>query len=153
MGEAAAQPGLVLRPRKMRWYAWIVAVIFVAIHTTVGVLLRISQTGVYFRVSDQAALIFLGLIFAGFALLFTRPRLRVLGEGLGVRNLFAERLVPWEQVVSISFPESSPWARVDIPDDEFVPVMAISAMDGQHALDSIRALRAEADRRMGPAGR
>ncbi|EFV12156.1 PH domain-containing protein [Segniliparus rugosus] len=140
---------LVIRPRKMRWYAWGAAVALLAIHTTVGVLLRIAETGVYFRISDQVAMILLGLIFAGLALLFTRPRVRVLGEGLGVRNLFAEKLVPWDQVVSISFPESSPWARVDIPDDEFVPIMAISAMDGQHAVDSIRALRAQVDERIG----
>ncbi|MGL6235768.1 MAG: PH domain-containing protein [Segniliparus sp.] len=135
----------------MRVYAWIVAVILVAIHTTIGVLLRIAATGVYFRVSDQVALVLLGLIFGGLALLFARPRLRVLDEGLGVRNLFAEKLVPWGQVVSVSFPESSPWARVDIPDDEFVPTMAISAIDGQYALDSIRALRAEVDQHIGSA--
>lgn len=133
----------------MRWYAVVVAAALVAIHTVVGVLLRSADTGVYFRPSDQVAMVLLGLIFGGLALLFTRPRVRALDDGIGVRNLFAERLVPWDQVVSVSFPESSSWARVDIPDDEYVTVMAISAMDGQHAVDAIRALRAEVDEYIG----
>jgi hypothetical protein len=144
---------LVIRPRKMRWLAWVAAVALLVVHVAVGVLLRISETGVYFRISDQVALIVLGLIFAGLALLFIRPRVRVLDEGLGVRNLFAEKLVPWGEVLAISFPETSSWARVDIPDDEYVPMMALSAMDGERALDAIRALRAVTAEHAGSAQR
>ncbi|ADG99082.1 Protein of unknown function DUF2581 [Segniliparus rotundus DSM 44985] len=151
--SGAERPRLVIRPRKMRLLAWVAAVALLVVHVAVGVLLRISETGVYFRISDQVALVVLGLIFAGLALLFIRPRVRVLDAGLGVRNLFAETLVPWDHVLAISFPETSSWARVDVPDDEYVPMMALSAMDGQRALDSIRSLRAAVDEHAGSAPR
>jgi hypothetical protein len=130
------------RPRKARWVAIASAVVVVAVFTVVAVLLRSTPTGVYFRLSDQVAMMLLGLLLAGAALLFARPRVRASVQGVEVRNLLATRTVPWELVLRVSFPDGAPWARLELPDDEYIAVMAIQSADGRHAVRDIRALRA-----------
>ena len=82
-----------------------------------------------FQTADQVAMALLGLVIAGALLLFARPTLRVGSAGLSVRNLLGYRLIPWSEVVGVSFPAGNRWARIDLPDDEYVPVMAIQAVD------------------------
>lgn len=130
------------RPRKARRIAVAAAVLLIAVFAVVGTLLRRTPTGVYFRISDQVAMVVLGLLLAGAALLFTRPRVRAGADGVEVRNLLATRMVPWELVLRVSFPDGAPWARLEIPDDEYIAVMAIQSADGRHAVQAIRALRA-----------
>ena len=129
------------RPRKARGVAVAAAVLLVAVFTVVGALLRRTSTGVYFRLSDQVAMVVLGLFLAGAALLFARPRVRAGADGVEVRNLIATRMVPWELVLQVSFPDGAPWARIELPDDEYIAVMAIQSADGRKAVQDIRALR------------
>lgn len=133
---------LVIRPRKVRWAALVAAVIFVVAMVTAAVLLRTIPTGVYFRLADQIALVILGLLFAAGALLFTRPRVRADADGIEVRNLVLTKRFPWQVVAGVSFPDGAAWARLELPDDEYVSVMAIQAVDGEHAVAAIRELRA-----------
>jgi len=142
MGSGVSRPLFEARPRKARRVAVAAAVLLVAVFTVVAVLLRRTPTGVYFRVSDQVAMVLLGLLLAGAALLFARPRVRAGAEGVEVRNLLGSRTLPWELVLRVSFPDGAPWARLEIPDDEYIAVMAIQAADGGHAVQAIRALRA-----------
>jgi hypothetical protein len=130
------------RPRKARRVATGAAVVLVVVFATVAVLLRQTPTGVYFRLSDQVAMVLVGLLLAGAALLFARPRVRAGADGVEVRNLLGSRTLPWELVLRVSFPDGAPWARLEIPDDEYIAVMAIQAADGRHAVQAIRALRA-----------
>lgn len=134
-------PALQVRPRRVRWVAGPSAVVLISVFTVVAVLLRETPTGVYFRVSDQVAMALLGLLLAGAALLFTRPRLRADADGVEVRNMLATRKVPWELVLAVSFPEGTPWARLELPDDEYIAVMAIQAADRQHAVTALARLR------------
>jgi hypothetical protein len=129
------------RPRKTRRVATAAAVVLVVVFTAVAVLLRQTPTGVYFRLSDQVAMVLLGLLLAGAALLFARPRVRASADGVEVRNLLWSRTVPWELVLRVSFPDGAPWARLELPDDEYIAVMAIQAADGRYAVQAIRALR------------
>ena len=140
------------RPRKARWVAVAAAVLLVVIFTVIAVLLRQTPTGVYFRLSDQVAMVMLGLLLAGAALLFARPRARAGADGVEVRNLFGSRTLPWEVVLRVSFPDGAPWARLELPDDEYVAVMAIQAADGRHAVQAIRALRAVHAEHVAPRG-
>ena len=94
-----------------------------------------------FQTADQVALALLGLVLAGAVLLLARPRLRVGPAGLSVRNLLGDRLIPWSEAVGVSFPVGSRWARVDLPDDEYVPVMAIQAVDKDRAVDAMDTVR------------
>ena len=59
-----------------------------------------------------------------------------------MRNIVLTRRFDWNEVLRISFPDSAPWARLDLPDDEYIPVMAIQAVDGRRAVDGITRLRA-----------
>jgi hypothetical protein len=134
--------GFEARPRKARRIAVAAAVLLVAVFAVVGALLRQTPTGVYFRLSDQIAMMVLGLLLAGAALLFARPRVRAGADGVEVRNLIATRTLPWDLVLRVSFPDGAPWARLELPDDEYIAVMAIQSADGRRAVQAIRALRA-----------
>ncbi|BBX44457.1 hypothetical protein GCM10009641_54370 [Mycobacterium cookii] len=83
----------------------------------------------------------LGVVLAGLVLLFARPRLRVGPAGLSVRNVLGDRLVPWADVVDVSFPAGARWARIDLPDDEYIPLMAIQAVDKERAVDAMDTVR------------
>jgi hypothetical protein len=74
--------------------------------------------------------------------LFARPRLRIGPTGVAVRNLFGYRTFPWSDVVGVSFHPGARWARLDLPDDEYVPVMAIQAVDKMRAVESMERVRA-----------
>jgi hypothetical protein len=132
-----------LRPHLTPYVAYAVAVILVVAHVVVGLLLKIGSTGVIFQTSDQIAMVVLGVVLAGLVLLFARPRLRVGPAGLSVRNVLSDRLVPWDDVVAVSFPVGARWARIDLPDDEYVPLMAIQSVDKERAvaaMDTVRSL-------------
>jgi Bacterial PH domain len=133
---------LVIRPRRVLRAAWVGAVATVAVFVAIAALLRTSDTGVYFRTADQVAMVLLGLLFAGGILLMARPRVRADARGVEVRNVAGPRYVPWEQVRAVAFPDGASWARLDLPDYEYLPVLAVQAVDGQRAVDAIRRLRA-----------
>jgi hypothetical protein len=132
---------LEVRPHVTPYFAYAAAFVIAAAHIAVGALLKIKSSGVIFQTADQVAMAILGLIIAGVVLLFARPRLRVGPEGVSVRNLLTYRLIPWSDVVGVSFPMGARWARVDLPDDEYVPVMAIQAVDKGRAVAAMDRLR------------
>ncbi len=134
-----------LRPHLTPYVAYAAAFVLVAAHVVIGLLLKIGSTGVIFQTSDQIAMAGLGLVLAGLVLLFARPRLRVGAAGLSVRNVLSDRLVPWDDVVGVSFPVGARWARIDLPDDEYIPLMAIQSVDKDRAvaaMDTVRSLLA-----------
>jgi hypothetical protein len=130
-----------LRPHLTPYFAYVAAVIIVAAHVVVGLLLKIKSSGVFFQTADQVAMAGLGFVLAGLVLLFARPRLRVGASGLSVRNLLGDRLVPWSDIVGVSFPVGARWARIDLPDDEYIPLMAIQSVDKDRAVDAMDTVR------------
>lgn len=141
-----------VHPRKVRRVAIPVAVVLVVVFTIAGVLLRNTPTGAYFRVSDQVAMVGVGVLAACGVLLLTRPRLRADTEGIEVRNVIGTQHVPWSMVEAITFPDGKAWARLELPDDEYVPILAIQAADGEHAVRAMRELR-QLRRQAGTVGR
>ncbi len=141
-GRPARGPVLVVRPRRVRRAAWACAVALVAVFAAVASVLRTTDTGVFFRLADQIAMVGLGLLLAGGILLLTRPRVRADADGVEVRNTGWPRYVPWELVRAVSFPDGASWARLDLPDYEYIPVLAVQAADGRRAVEAIRGLRA-----------
>jgi hypothetical protein len=130
-----------VRPHLTPYFAYAAAFVIAVAHIAVGLLLKIKSSGVVFQTADQVAIGALGLVIAGFVLLLARPRLRVGAAGLSVRNLLGERLVPWPDVVSVSFPAGARWARIDLPDDEYIPLMAIQAVDKDRAVEAMDTVR------------
>lgn len=133
---------LEVKPHLTPYFAYGAAFLIAAAHIAVGFLLKVGSSGVIFRTADQVAIGVLGVIIGCLVLLFARPRLRVGPDGLSVRNLLGYRLIPWSEVVDVSFPKGARWARVDLPDDEYVPLMAIQSVDKERAVDAMDAVRA-----------
>jgi len=140
---------VVVRPRKLLIASWVGAVLTVALFVVIAAVLRTQPTGVYFRFADQVALVLLGLLIAGGLLLLARPRVRADAEGIEVRNILVTRRLPWSLVERVAFPDGASWARLDLPDDEYIAVLAIQAVDGQRAVDGITKVRALHDRARG----
>ncbi|MDT5319206.1 MAG: hypothetical protein QOD88_1728 [Mycobacterium sp.] len=132
---------LQVRPHLTPYFAYGAAILILAAHVMVGVLLKARSTGVVFQTADQFAIAGFGVVVAGAVLLFARPRLRVGKNGLAVRNMLGEKLIAWPDVVGVSFPMGARWARVDLPDDEYVPLMAIQSVDKERAVAAMDRVR------------
>ena len=139
--EAAGGWDLEVRPHLTPYFAYGAAFVIAAAHITVGFLLKIRSSGVIFQTADQVAIGLLGVIIGGLVLLFARPRLRIGPQGVAVRNLLVDKVIPWSDVVGVTFPRGARWARVDLPDDEYIPLMAIQAVDKGRAVDAMDRVR------------
>ncbi|MGE5697599.1 MAG: PH domain-containing protein [Candidatus Sericytochromatia bacterium] len=146
MSSVGSEWELVVRPHLTPYFAYGAAIVILAAHVAVGFLLKVGSTGVVFQTADQVAIAGLGFVIACAVLLFARPRLRAGKAGLAVRNLLGEKIIAWPDVVGVSFPLGARWARVDLPDDEYIPVMAIQAVDKERAVAAMDAVRELAER-------
>ncbi|MDL9947495.1 PH domain-containing protein [Gordonia sp. ABSL11-1] len=122
--------------------AVVAAIVVLAIHVTFGALLTISDTGARnIGLSDQLAIGLIGVIITGAVLLLTRARLRVGPTGVGVRNLVGERVFEWDRVQGMTYPDKGFSARLLLPADEHVPVLAVQAWDSDRAVAAMTAFR------------
>jgi PH (Pleckstrin Homology) domain-containing protein len=134
---------LRLRPRRIRVICAVAAVAVLAVFAAVGTALR-GSTGTgpaAFRPGDQLAMIGLGVLGALAIMAFTRPRVEADRHGIRIRNLISGYDLPWDVVRAVRFDRGSPWASLELSDDEVVPVMAVQVMDKQYAVDAVQALR------------
>ncbi|MTD55902.1 PH domain-containing protein [Amycolatopsis pithecellobii] len=133
---------VVIRPLRAAVMSIVLAVFLVIAFTVVAVLLRGSNTGAIFEVSDQVAMVGIGILLAGGALLFATPRVRADTEGVEVRNvIFLTRRYSWLDVIAVSFPDGASFARLELPEDEYCGVLAIQSVDRDRAVEAVRALR------------
>jgi hypothetical protein len=130
-----------VRPRRAVRTAWIAAVLIAVTFTVGGVWLRSGSTGVNFRVADQIAMIGIGVLGAAAVLLLTRPRVRVGARGVSVRNILGDNDFPWDYIRGVSFPDRKAWARLELVDDDYVPMLAIRSNDKEHAARAMARLR------------
>jgi hypothetical protein len=133
---------MVYRPRKSPRYAIVAASLIIIVFIVIAALLRVSDTGAYFRTSDQVAMALIGCVIGGSLLTLTRARIRVGPKGVAVRNLLNERVFDWGMVQGVWYPDSGNWARLELPEDEHVPVLAIQANDGEQAIAAMNEFRA-----------
>lgn len=139
---------MVVKSKKLTMWAWISAIAVVAIHIFMGVVVNVGNTGASITIVDQLAFPVIGLIIAGVCLLFTRARVRVSSYGVEVRNLLNARMYPWKVVYGLSFPRKSKWARLELPDFEFVPMLAMQSADGADVVKAVKHFRDLEDRFM-----
>jgi hypothetical protein len=134
---------LRLRPRRIRLICGVAAAAILVVFTAVGTALRGStgEGSATFRSGDQAAMIGLGVLAALAILAFTRPRVEADQRGIRVRNLIGGYDLPWEVIRAVRFDRGSPWASLELRDDDVVQVMAVQVMDKEYALDAVRTLR------------
>jgi Bacterial PH domain len=132
------------RPRKATRVAWVLAVLVVVVFSAVATGLRgttDSGKGV-FQAGDQLAMVGLGVLGGLGILLFTRPRVEADERGIRIRNIVGGYDLPWDVVRSVQFNRGSPWASLELRDDDLVPVMAVQSADKKYAVDAVRGLRA-----------
>ena len=132
------------RPIKATRVAWVLAVLVVGVFAAVGTTLRgVTQSGQsYFQPGDQIAMIVLGFLAAAGILMFTRPRVEADTEHIRIRNVIGGYDLPWNVVRAVEFRRGSPWASLELHDDEVVAIMAVQATDKGYAVAAVRGLRA-----------
>jgi hypothetical protein len=132
---------LVVRPRRIRLFTAVPAVLVVAAFVVIALLLKRGDTGVIFRTSDQVAMVGIGLLLGAITLWPNWPRVRADRTGIEVRNMLGARRFAWAEVRGVSFPDGARWARLELPADEYVPILAVQSLDGERAVVAMRELR------------
>lgn len=140
------------RPRTMSRVAYICAAVIVLAGVTVAIFNNRSS-GAILRTADQIAMAGIALVLAAGMLVLTRPRLRVGPAGLAVRNLLDYRVIPWASVMDFSFPPGRRWARIDLPADEYVPVVAVQSLDRERAVTAMETVWEAMQRYRQPGGK
>lgn len=130
------------RPQRLRVVCWVSAAAIVAFFAAVATALRgDTEGGGTFTVGDQLAMVGLGVLLAGGVLALTRPRVEADEHGLRIRNVVGGYELPWDVVRAVRFDDHSPWASLELLDDDTVAVMAVQANDKAYAVEAVRALR------------
>jgi hypothetical protein len=126
----------------VRVVCWVAAAVIVAVFAAVATALRGgTEGGGAFAAGDQLAMFGLGVLAAAGVLLFTRPRVEADAHGVRVRNVVGGYDLPWEIVAAVRFDDRSPWASLELADDETIAVMAVQAADKDYAVALVRGLR------------
>jgi hypothetical protein len=124
--------------------AWVLAAAVLVVFTLVATGLE-GPTGDgqgTFQRGDQFAMVGLGVLVALGILHFTRLRVEADEKGIRVRNLIGGYDLPWDMVRSIRFNRGTPWASLELRDEDLLPMRALQAADKLYAVDGVRALRA-----------
>ena len=133
------------RPQKIRWVAGITAAAVVVLFTVISFGLHGSagfDNSGQFQRGDQTAMIGLGVLIGLGILAFCRPRVIADAAGIRIRNVVGGYDLPWSVVRAVRFDRNSPWAQLELHDDEQVSIHALQAADKDYAVDGVRTLRA-----------
>ena len=132
------------RPRKIRWIAGPAALGVVLLFTAISFSLHGSKgfdNSGQFERGDQTAMIGLGILIALGILAFCRPRVVADADGIRIRNVVGGYELPWSAVRQVRFDRNSPWAQLELHDDETVALLALQTNDGDVTIDNVLALR------------
>ena len=137
-----ARDVVVITPRRLTRICWALAVLVLLMFAGVSVALgRGSEGDAAFRLPDQLAMFGLGVLVALSLLAFTRVRVVADTAGIRVRNVFGEKMLPWQVVQSVRLDEGSPWASLELHDDETMALLAVQTNDGEQAVQAVLDLR------------
>lgn len=140
---SAPDQRVVVRPRKVRRFCFLLAPIVVAFSIVLGLALggEIGPTGGVFETSDQIAMVGLGVLGAGVILLFARPKVEADSRHIVVQNVIGSYDLPWEVVRAVRFDRGNACMTLELEDDDVVMATAVQAADKEYAVESVRALR------------
>lgn len=139
---------LVVTSRRLKFIAAGAIVVVMAAHIFLAVVVAIGDTGATVTTVDQWAFVGIGIIISLCCLGITRPRVRVNSDGVEVRNFIGTRFYPWDLVYGLSFPKGDHWARLELPEFEYVAMWAFFAADGDRVMKAVADFRALEDRYM-----
>lgn len=130
------------RPQKTALIANSSAAVALLVFVLVAVFMKRDNAGAVFGYKDQLFTVVIGLVVAGGLRLPARPRLRADMHAVHTRSYLGNyRTIPWEAVLAVDFPSKVRFARVVLPADESLALYAIQRMDGDYAVQKMRALR------------
>lgn len=101
----------------------------------------IALSNANFQPGDQYAMIGLGVMLALGILTIARPRIEADEAGVKVRNIIGGYQLPWQVIRKVSFDRGQPWLYLELENDDTVSVLAVQAVDKDHALQAVRQLR------------
>lgn len=130
------------RPVRLTRVCWAVAGLVMVVFVAVAIGLGTATTGdAAFRLGDQIAMVVLGGLIATAVLGFTRPRVHADLDGVRIRNVLGEKLVPWQVVRAVRLDDGAPWASLDLQDDDTLALFAIQSNDGDRAVEAVLGMR------------
>lgn len=142
-GPEPSPTPVVVRPRVLTRVCWGIAAAIVVLFAGLAVALGGGPAGpARFLLADQIAFFLLGVLIALGPLSFTRARVVADAHGVRVRNLAGEKHVPWQVVRAVRLAEGTPWATLDLHDDETISLLAVQTGDGDSTVEAVLALRA-----------
>ncbi|MDT7538386.1 MAG: hypothetical protein QOI82_1971 [Actinomycetota bacterium] len=131
-----------VRPRRLLIVCRAAGGVLLVVFAVVAYLLpRGSSGGEQFGIADQIAFFLIGVLLSAVVLQFTRVRVVADERGVRVRNYVGEKFVPWQVVAGVRLDDSSPWASLDLQDDDTIALLAVQANDGPRAVEAVVALR------------
>jgi hypothetical protein len=145
VSSVTAVDAVTYRPKKVRWVAGPaaagVAVLFTVLSFSLHGSAGFEDSGTFQR-GDQTAMIILGVLIGLGILAFCRPKVVADAERIRVRNVVGGYDLPWSVVRAVRFDRNSPWAQLELYDDEQISIHALQAADKDYAVDGVRTLRA-----------
>ncbi|HEY0127094.1 MAG TPA: PH domain-containing protein [Blastococcus sp.] len=130
-------------PRRMRLVLALAGVVVVAGMVVVAAGLKeTTNTVVTYRTSDQFAIVGLGLVLAAGLVFLGRSRVDADAAGVRVRNVVVSHDLPWQAVRSVRFERKSAWASLVLESGDEVSLLAVQAVDKEHAVRAVEGLRA-----------
>lgn len=127
----------------MRLLCALIALVVVAVGVFVAGTLPSQTTSVIdFRTIDQVAVVGLGLFFGGAVLFLGRSRVDADADTIRFRNIALTQELPWHAVRAVAFDREASWASLRLRNDDEVSLLAVQAVDGEHAVRAVEGLRA-----------
>jgi cytochrome c biogenesis protein CcdA len=127
----------------MRLALALAGVVVVAVMVVVAAGLKeTTNTVVTYRTSDQFAIVGLGLVIAAGLVFLGRSRVDADAAGVRVRNVVVHHELPWQAVRAVRFERKSAWASLVLENGDEVSLLAVQAVDKEHAVRAVEALRA-----------
>lgn len=109
----------------------------------VALTLPSNSTGVVeFGVVDQVAVAGVGLVLGAAIAWLGRSRVDADAEGIRFRNVVPDRELPWTAVRAVRFDRKSPWASLLLENGDETSLLAVQAVDREHAVRAVEGLRA-----------
>jgi Bacterial PH domain len=130
----------VHRPKRVRIVCAVAALAVFVVFTLTGTALTTVGEGV-FKPGDQFAMIGLGIFFAIGIMLIARPKVEADHSGVRVRNIIGGYELPWDVIRKVSLDRGRPWLTLELENDDAVSVLAVQAVDKEHALRAVQRLR------------
>jgi uncharacterized membrane protein len=137
----AAATTVRCRPVRLRRLCALLASVVVVVFAVIALVLRGADTGASFGTADQVSIFGIGLAVAAGVLALARPTLEADERELRIRNVIGRHVIPWSAVRAVLFRDNTPWATLELVDDEQIALMAVQAADGERTVQVVRTLR------------